>query len=81
MSCTRLEARRAALPPAAALSEDGLAQSLDRAAAWLRASRQTVIGGLGTDVAGARAVQALADHCGAIVDGGVAMAQPLRAQQ
>lgn len=81
LSCSRLDARRSALPAGAALSEDGLARALDQAGAWLRASRQTVVGGLGTDVAGAQALQTLADRCGAIVDGGVAMAQPVRAQQ
>ena len=80
-SCSRLEARRNALPGHAGLPPADLHQALERAAAWLRASRQPVMAGLGTDVAGARAVQALADHCGAMVDGGVAMAQPLRAQQ
>jgi formylmethanofuran dehydrogenase subunit B len=81
LRCTRLEARRAALPASDPWPDDRLAQAVAQAAAWLRASRQPVIGGLGTDVSGARAVQALADQCGAIVDGGVAMAQPLRAQQ
>jgi formylmethanofuran dehydrogenase subunit B len=81
LSCPRLDARRAALPAVDALSDGDLSRALDQAASWLRNSRQTVVGGLGTDVAGARALQALADHCGAIVDGGPAMAQPLRAQQ
>ncbi|MBQ0960681.1 formylmethanofuran dehydrogenase [Ideonella sp. 4Y11] len=81
LACSRLEARRAALSAQSPVSDEALDQALTQAAAWLRASRQPVIGGLGTDVAGARALQALADHCSAVVDGGVAMAQPLRAQQ
>ncbi|MBQ0930675.1 formylmethanofuran dehydrogenase [Ideonella sp. 4Y16] len=81
LACPRLDARSAALPVVTPLPDDVLDQRLVQAVAWLRASRQPVFGGLGTDVAGARALQALADPCGAVVDGGVAMAQPLRAQQ
>jgi formylmethanofuran dehydrogenase subunit B len=76
--CHRRDARLAAVPSAPAAD---LAPALAQAAAWLRESRQPVFAGLGTDVAGARALQALADACGAIVDGGPAMAQALRAQQ
>lgn len=42
--------------------------ALDAAAAVLRQSRQTLFGGLATDVAGARALYRLADTCGAILD-------------
>ena len=44
------------------------AAALDAAAHLLRRSRQPLFGGLATDVAGARALYALADTCGAILD-------------
>lgn len=53
---------------------DGTPCSLDTAtataAAWLAASRQPLFGGLGTDVAGARALYRLACATGAICDAG-----------
>jgi formylmethanofuran dehydrogenase subunit B len=53
------------------------------AARWLRASRQPLFGGLGTDVAGARALYPLACATGAICDAaqGAALTQSLRALQ
>jgi formylmethanofuran dehydrogenase subunit B len=53
------------------------------AAAQLAAARQPLMGGLGTDVAGGRALFALARATGAIADpaAGRALAQVLRAQQ
>jgi formylmethanofuran dehydrogenase subunit B len=53
------------------------------AAALLAASRQPLFGGLGTDVAGARALYALACRCGAICDAaqGHALMQAVRALQ
>lgn len=44
------------------------AAALDAAAHLLRRSRQPLFAGLGTDVAGARALYRLADTCGAILD-------------
>ncbi len=66
---------------------DGCAATLREAtfaaAGLLRASRQPLFGGLGTDVAGARAVYRLACATGAICDAvqGRALTQSLRAQQ
>ena len=66
---------------------DGTACSLDdavaTAAAWLAASRQPLFGGLGTDVAGARALYRLACATGAICDAGAgeALMAGLRALQ
>ena len=53
------------------------------AARWLNASRQPLFGGLGTDVAGARALYTLACRTGAIADpaGGTALFHGLRALQ
>ncbi|HEY6513127.1 MAG TPA: formylmethanofuran dehydrogenase [Burkholderiaceae bacterium] len=53
------------------------------AAAWLAASRQPLFGGLGTDVAGARALYRLACATGAICDaaGGAALMTGLRPLQ
>lgn len=48
----------------AASFEEAIAES----ARLLRAARQPIIGGLGTDVAGARAAGRLADRCGGILD-------------
>ena len=45
-----------------------LADAAAEAARRLRPSRQPVFGGLGTDVAGMRALLHLADRCGAVVD-------------
>ena len=42
--------------------------ALDAAARLLKGSRQPLIGGLGTDIDGARAALVLAERCGAIVD-------------
>lgn len=60
-----------------------LLDALATAGAWLRGARQPLFGGLGTDVAGARALHALARASGAISDaaGGAALTQALRAQQ
>ena len=57
--------------------------ALAAAAAVLRASRQPLFAGLGSDVAGARALVPLALATGAICDasGSVALSQALRAQQ
>ena len=66
---------------------DGAPCSLDdavaTAAAWLAASRQPLFGGLGTDVAGARALYRLACATGAIcdADAGEALMVGLRALQ
>ena len=60
-----------------------LADALAAAAGLLHASRQPLFGGLGTDVAGARALQRLADATGAISDSahGAALFESLRALQ
>ncbi len=60
-----------------------LADALAAATGLLRASRQPLFGGLGTDVAGARALQRLADTTGAISDcaQGAALHESLRALQ
>jgi formylmethanofuran dehydrogenase subunit B len=60
-----------------------LADAVAAAARLLRASRQPLFGGLGTDVAGARALYRLACATGAICDAaqGRALAQSLRALQ
>jgi formylmethanofuran dehydrogenase subunit B len=60
-----------------------LDEAVDRAAQLLRASRQPLFGGLGTDVAGARALYRLACATGAISDpaGGEALMHGLRALQ
>jgi formylmethanofuran dehydrogenase subunit B len=59
------------------------ASAVAAAASLLRASRQPLFGGLGTDVAGARALYRLACAIGAICDAaqGAALTQSLRAQQ
>jgi formylmethanofuran dehydrogenase subunit B len=61
----------------------GLDQALAAAARLLSASRQPLFGGLGTDVAGARALYALADASGAICDAarGAPLMQAVRALQ
>ncbi len=75
------------LAATAAPTLDGSACSLDdavaTAAVWLAASRQPLFGGLGTDVAGARALYRLACATGAICDagGGEALMAGLRALQ
>jgi len=60
-----------------------LDEALQAAAAVLRASRQPLFGGLGTDVAGARALYRLAEATGAISDSaaGPALTETLRALQ
>ena len=61
----------------------GLDAAIAAAAKQLAASRQTLFGGLGTDVAGARALYTLAAETGAICDAahGAALTQSLRALQ
>lgn len=74
-------------PAAAAPEVDGVPARLDdavaAAAAVLAAARQPLFAGLGTDVAGARALYPLACATGAISDpsGGAALMQGLRALQ
>lgn len=76
-----------AAPSAATPQVHGVSSSLDEAlgaaARILAASRQPLIGGLGTDVAGARAVHRLARETGAICDpaGGAALMHTLRTLQ
>ena len=88
--CPRARAGLAQFNPAAApaLPElNGQSCALDEAIAsaaqWLAASRQPLISGLGTDVAGARALYPLACAIGAICDptGGEALMHGLRALQ
>ncbi|HSI58528.1 MAG TPA: formylmethanofuran dehydrogenase [Ideonella sp.] len=81
-------ARFSARPPAApAAFVHGQASSVDAAitaaAERLAAARQPLFGGLGTDVAGARALYALACQTGAVCDAaqGAAMMHGLRALQ
>jgi formylmethanofuran dehydrogenase subunit B len=59
------------------------AKAMDTARRWLRESQQPLFGGLGADVAGARALYALAAATGAISDAaaGAAFAQGLRVLQ
>lgn len=76
-----------ASPSSATPRVNGQPSSLDAAlgaaARLLAASRQPLFGGLGTDVAGARALYRLACETGAICDaaGGTALMHGLRAQQ
>lgn len=76
----------AGLPPASP-EADGrpcdLGHALAAAARLLAASRQPLVAGLGTDVAGARALYRLANACGAICDAAAsdALMQGLRALQ
>lgn len=70
-----------ALPACIAGQPAALDDAVAHAAALLRNSRQAVFGGLGTDVAGARALFRLATACGAICDGGDALMQSTRALQ
>ena len=69
---TRRLGRLLALPAEASASIDGqpctLDAALQAAADILRASRQPLLGGLGTDVAGARALYRLGEATGAISD-------------
>jgi formylmethanofuran dehydrogenase subunit B len=78
-------ARFGAAETAADAHIDGRAVSteaaIDRAAQILAASRQPLIGGLGLDVDGARALYPLACATGAITDGGASMLHGLRALQ
>jgi len=80
-------ARFSRTPPAVAPSIDGQACGLDAAIAaaarMLAASHQPLFGGLGTDVAGARALYPLACATGAICDpaAGEALMQTVRALQ
>lgn len=84
---TRGLAQFGAAPSVAAPEVDGQAVSLEQAAAaaagLLAAAQQPLFGGLGTDVAGARALYPLACATGAICDaaGGAALMQGLRALQ
>lgn len=77
----------AAEPSSACARVDGrdcdLAAAVSAAARWLKASRQPLFGGLGTDVAGARALYRLACRCGAICDAaqGTALMHGQRALQ
>lgn len=88
-ACDRAQQRLAALRAPADPSPRvngrpaSLDEALDAAGAWLRASRQPLVAGLGADVAAARALHPLAEAARAIVDaeGGAALAQALRAQQ
>lgn len=61
----------------------GLDEALDAAAARLARWRQPLFGGLGTDIAGARALYRLAARCGAICDhaDGAPLMQAVRAVQ
>ena len=74
-----------AAEPAVQPELDGAPCSLDAAiaaaATWLHASRQPLFAGMGTDVAGARALYPLACASGAVCDGGEALMQGLRALQ
>ena len=88
--CSRAQAALAsfsAMPAAATPRLNGTACSLDlaidAAARLLAASRQPLFGGLGTDVAGARALYRLACETGAISDAaqGASAMQGLRALQ
>ena len=84
---SRALAKFAALPADASAQVDGqacdLAGAVAAAARLLGASRQPLFGGLGTDVAGARALYPLACATGAICDaaGGAALMHNLRALQ
>ncbi len=70
--CPKARTSYARAVPAAAPAIDGTSVSFDAALAAaariLKRSRQPLIGGLGTDIDGARAAIALAERCGAIVD-------------
>ena len=70
--CPKARASYTRAVPAATPAIDGKPVSLDAALAAaariLKRSRQPLIGGLGTDIDGARAAIALAERCGAIVD-------------
>jgi len=55
-------------PPRIGGAAATLEAALDAAAAILRGAAQPLVGGLATDVAGARAAVALADRCGATID-------------
>ncbi|MBF6989203.1 formylmethanofuran dehydrogenase [Cupriavidus sp. IK-TO18] len=89
-ACPRATRALAAFDPQAAVAgpcADGravaLPQALDTAARLLAASRRPLFGGLATDVAGARALYALANQCAAVLDHahGDAMTASLRALQ
>ncbi len=73
----------AAASPMLAGQPCSLDAALAAATALLAASRQALFGGLGTDVAGARAIYALADATGAICDAaaGAALMHGVRALQ
>ncbi len=76
-------ARRAATPRQSTGKLADLADAVAAASRILAASRQPLFGGLGTDVAGARAVYRLACETGAICDsaGGAALMQAVRSLQ
>ena len=77
------DARAMATTPSADGRPVSLPQALDAAARLLRESRLPLFGGLATDVAGTRALYALANHSGAVLDHahGDAMTASLRALQ
>ncbi|MGB8275720.1 MAG: formylmethanofuran dehydrogenase subunit B [Alphaproteobacteria bacterium] len=64
----RFEAAGAEAPARVDGKKASLEQACERAARILRDSRQPLIGGLATDIAGAKAAIGLADRAGAIVD-------------
>lgn len=84
---SRALAQFSATPPGASPRVNGhdctLDEAVSAAARVLAASRQPLFGGLGTDVAGARALYRLACETGAICDAaaGTALMHGLRAQQ
>jgi len=88
-TCPVATARLAACGPTAAVhplvagQPAALPQALATAGNWLRSARQPLFGGLGTDVAGARALHPLARATGAICDAasGAALTHSLRALQ
>lgn len=70
-------------PPCVDGQPVALEQAIESAAGLLRRARAPLIGGLGSDVSGARAWMRLADACGAICDvaGGAGQSAGLRAMQ
>lgn len=84
-TATAALARFGTAPTTPGARVDGQPASLDaaieRAAQILAASKQALIGGLGLDVDGARALYPLACATGAVTDGGASMLHGLRALQ
>ncbi len=80
---SQFSASPAAMPPLMDGRAATLSDAVSAAASLLRASRQPLFGGLGTDVAGARALYRLACATGAICDAaqGRVLTQSLRALQ